>query len=64
MLLSLAAGNGMVPLGDNRGAVRQLSQRLSLLRAADAARPARGATAPAAGERRLDDDAGARRCKS
>ena len=37
LLLSLAAGQQMVPFGDNRPAVRQLSQRLWALRAAEAA---------------------------
>lgn len=40
MLLSLAAGQAMVPLGDNQKAVRQLSERVWALRAADAAKRA------------------------
>jgi hypothetical protein len=44
MLLSLAAGQAMVPLGDNRKVVRQLSERIWALRAADAAK--RAAPAP------------------
>jgi hypothetical protein len=43
MLLSLAAGQSMIPLGDNRAAVRQLSERIWALRVADAANAAKRA---------------------
>jgi hypothetical protein len=47
LLLSLAAGQQMVPFGDNRRAVRRLAERVWALRAVEAARheappPARG----------------------
>jgi hypothetical protein len=54
LLLSLAAGQRMVPFGDNRHEVRQLAERIFALRAAEAARrepatPASGRQATCAG---------------
>lgn len=40
MLLSLAAGQQMVPFGDNRAVLRNLSQQVWALRAAEAQRTA------------------------
>ena len=40
MLLSLAAGRSMVPLGDNRAALRKLSHDIWALRAREAAKNA------------------------
>jgi hypothetical protein len=40
MLLSLAAGQQMVPFGDNRAVLRNLSQQIWALRAAEAQRKA------------------------
>lgn len=52
MLLSLAAGQSMVPLGDNQAALRQLSERIWALRAAEAAKQTAGEAARAAAKRR------------
>lgn len=41
MLLSLGAGQSLVPLGDNGAAVRRLSRQVWTLRAAEAARVTR-----------------------
>jgi hypothetical protein len=48
MLLSLAAGQSMVPLGDNGPRIRQLSAEIWTLRASEAARIAASARARAA----------------
>lgn len=40
LLLSLAAGQQMVPFGDNRAVLRNLSQQIWALRAAEARRTA------------------------
>jgi hypothetical protein len=40
MLLSLSAGQSMVPFGDNHAALRNLSQQIWALRAAEAQRTA------------------------
>jgi hypothetical protein len=40
LLLSLAAGQRMVPFGDNRAVLRNLSQQIWALRAAEAQRMA------------------------
>ena len=46
--LSLAAGQSMVPFGDNGPALRELSQRIWALRAAEAAKAAAPAPTNAA----------------